>query len=63
MTETGGQSETDTFWQDVSRDDVEISTTLFIALIILIAFSLDVIGFEWALIAMLGLIATSGATG
>lgn len=43
-------------------DNAEISTTVFVAVIVLIAFSLDVIGFEWAVVAMLGLIAVTSAT-
>jgi hypothetical protein len=40
-------------------DNAEISTTVFVAVIVLLASSLDIIGFEWAVVAMLGLIAAS----
>lgn len=62
MSGSGDQAGTDSFWEDVLADDVEISTTVFVAVIVLLAFSLDVIGFEWAVVAMLGLIAAASAT-
>jgi hypothetical protein len=59
MSEKGDQSGTDSFSDDVLTDNAEISTTVFVAVIVLIAFSLDIISFEWAVVAMLGLIAAS----
>ena len=46
MSESGNQSETDSFSDDVLADDAEIRTTVFEAVIVLLAFSLDIIGFE-----------------
>lgn len=62
MSESDEQAGSDSFWEDVRADDVAISTTVFVAVVVLVAFSLDIVGFEWAVIAMLGLIAAASAT-
>ncbi|WP_435115600.1 hypothetical protein [Halolamina sp. C58] len=62
MSEPDEQAGTDSFWDDVAADDVEIGTVAFVAVAVLVGFSLDIVGFEWAAVAMLGLIAAASAT-
>lgn len=62
MTASGDQSGTDSFWEDLAGDTAELSTTVFFVGIVLLAFSFGLIGFEWAVVAMLGLIAAASAT-
>jgi hypothetical protein len=62
MSGAGDRSGTDPDWDEALAENAEISTTVFVAVLVVLAFSIDVIGFEWAVVAMLGLIAIATAT-